>query len=96
MSEVDPVSAIVSGLSGNGRDLVFISLILLGCYMLFKQTFFTLVQNVTEQLKNITEELKKTRDTLITMQQSQININEKLENVDDRLEKVENKISQNK
>ncbi len=91
------VAAVVNGLTGTNGWVVFIALILVGVYFLFKQTFGGFInkaadvsdffiKNMTAQLQNITDELKKTREALISMQQSQIHF-------DDRLEKVENVVS---
>lgn len=94
MSEVGEV---VNGLNGTNGWVVFIALILVGVYFLFKQTFGAFInkaadvsdffiKNMTAQLQNISDELKKTREALVSMQQSQIHF-------DDRLEKVEDVVS---
>lgn len=91
------VGEVVSGLTGSNGWVVFIALILVGVYFLFKQTFGTFinkaadvsdffVKNMTTQLQNISDELKKTREALISMQQYQIHF-------DDRLERVEGDIN---
>ena len=93
------VGEVVAGLTGSNGWVVFIALILVGVYFLFKQTFGAFinkaadvsdffVKNMTAQLQNISDELKKTRGALISMQQSQIHFDDRLEKVEDVVNRI--------
>jgi hypothetical protein len=96
MSEVGEV---VNGLTGANGWVVFIALILVGVYFLFKQTFGSFIdkaadvadffiKNVSEQLGNISDEVKKTREALIAMQQSQIHFDDRLGRVEEDVKRI--------
>ena len=96
---MDVVKPVVDGLVGPNGWVVFIALILVGVYFLFKQTFGSFVnkcgdisdffiKNVVEQLHNIGDEVKKTREALITMQQAQIHFDDRLGKVEEIMERT--------
>lgn len=95
------VKSVVEGLAGPNGSVIFIALILVGVYFLFKQTFGSFInkcadisdyfiKNVVEQLHSISDEVKKTREAMISIQQNQIHYDERLDKVEQIVERKNN------